>query len=448
VTPPLVPRSVRGRLLVVVAIVVGGALAAMTVGFNVLLARSLDGDATRLAHARASAILSTLQVEQQRIVVSHDPDDEAIDTQAWIFGASRVIEQPRATATAARAARALALSGERQADVGDLRLYSTPITADGRRVGTVVAGVSLAPYEQTRTTALELSAALAVLLFVVVLLVARSLLSHALHPVSVMTQEAAAWSAEESDRRFSLGPPHDELTELASTLDSLLDRLAASLRHERLFSAELSHELRTPLARILARSEMMLARERTTEDYRDALEAIRASATQMTRTVEALVSEARTQARGVRGSCELADVLAMVVSASRESARQHRCTIELDMPDEALRIGADAELVERIVQPIVENACSYGSSTVRIRVVPISQSRVQLHVSDDGSGIGDEERERIFDPGYRGSASEGNRSGAGLGLALARRLATSAGATIEAPRTSDGGLVVVELPTT
>ena len=332
--------------------------------------------------------------------------------------------------------------------MGDLRLYATPITSDGRRVGTVVAGVSLAPYEQTRKTALELSAALAVLLFIVVLLVARSLLSHALHPVSVMTQEAAAWSAEESDRRFALGPPHDELTELASTLDSLLDRLAASLRHERLFSAELSHELRTPLARILARSEMMLTRERTTEDYRDALEAIRASATQMTRTVEALVSEARAQAKGVRGSCELADVLAMVVSASRESARQHGCRIEIDMPARPPRVGADAELVERIVQPIVENACSYGSSTVRISVVPIGQSRVQLHISDDGSGIADEERERIFDPGYRGSASDANRSGAGLGLALARRLATSAGATIEAPRTSEGGLVVVELPTT
>ena len=50
----LVPRSVRGRLLVVVALVVGGALAAMTVGFNILLAHSLDGDATRLAHARAT----------------------------------------------------------------------------------------------------------------------------------------------------------------------------------------------------------------------------------------------------------------------------------------------------------------------------------------------------------------------------------------------------------
>lgn len=444
----LVPRSVRMRLIVVVALVVGGALAAMTLGFNVLLERSLDGDATRLAHARATTILSTLRVERGQIVLSTAPDDEAIDSQAWIFQGGQVMEQPNTSNHAAGAARSLALSGRSRLDLGDLRLYAIPVAGDGRRVGTVVAGVSLAPYEQTRTTAVALSGALAVLLFIVVLLIARSLLAHALHPVSVMTREAAAWSAEESDRRFAQGPPHDELTELAATLDGLLDRLAASLRHERLFSAELSHELRTPLARILARSELMLARERSPDDYREALEGINASALQMTRTVEALVSEARLQVDGPRGSCDLRDVLGTIVVASRETARQHGCSIELGSTEHPVRIGASADLVERIIQPIVDNACSYGSSAVRIRLEQRPASRILIRISDDGSGIGEDERERIFDPGYRGSASGANVAGAGLGLALARRLATSAGATIEAPRSANGGLVVIDLPTT
>jgi two-component system, OmpR family, sensor kinase len=444
----IVPRSVRMRLIVVVAIVVGGALAAMTAGFNVLLERSLDGDATRLAHARATTILSSLRVEQHRIVLSGAPDDEAIDSQAWIFEGTREVEHPNTSNQAAGAARSLVLSGRTRIDLGDLRLYAIPVTADGRRVGAVVAGVSLAPYEQTRKTAFELSSGLAVALFVIVLLIARSLLAHALHPVSVMTREAAEWSAEESDRRFAQGPPHDELTELAATLDSLLDRLAASLRHERLFSAELSHELRTPLARILARSELMLARERSPSEYREALEAVNASALQMTRTVEALVSEARLQADAPRGSCDLREVLATVVVASKETARQHGCSIDLDTSAHPVRVGASADLVERIIQPVVDNACSYGSSSVRIRLDERPASRVLIRISDDGSGIGDDERERIFDPGYRGGASRANGVGAGLGLALARRLATSAGATIEAPSAASGGLVVIDLPTT
>jgi signal transduction histidine kinase len=104
--------------------------------------------------------------------------------------------------------------------------------------------------------------------------------------------------------------------------------------------------------------------------------------------------------------------------------------------------------VERIIQPVIDNACSYGSSSVRIRLDERPASRVLIRISDDGSGIGDDERERIFDPGYRGGASGANGVGAGLGLALARRLATSAGATIEAPRAASGGLVVIDLPTT
>ena len=65
-----------------------------------------------------------------------------------------------------------------------------------------------------------------------------------------MTEDAASWSEHDLDRRFDLGEPYDELTRLAATLDGLLERIAASLRHEQRFTAELSHELRTPLARI------------------------------------------------------------------------------------------------------------------------------------------------------------------------------------------------------
>src|SRR5207244_1729862 len=79
-----------------------------------------------------------------------------------------------------------------------------------------------------------------------VLIAARWLLAASLRPVVRMTRQAADWSEHDLDHRFALGTPHDELTELAATLDGLLDRLAASLRHQRRFSAELPHELRAP----------------------------------------------------------------------------------------------------------------------------------------------------------------------------------------------------------
>ena len=63
-----------------------------------------------------------------------------------------------------------------------------------------------------------------------------------------MTRDAEDWGAHDLDRRFELGPPRDELTGLAATLDGLLARIAASRRHEQRFASEVAHELRTPIA--------------------------------------------------------------------------------------------------------------------------------------------------------------------------------------------------------
>jgi signal transduction histidine kinase len=79
-------------------------------------------------------------------------------------------------------------------------------------------------------------------------------------------------------RRFGPEPRPGELGELARRFDGLLDRLAASLRHEPRLSAELSHELRTPLARIVAEVELLQRRERAPEDRRDAYAVIDRSA--------------------------------------------------------------------------------------------------------------------------------------------------------------------------
>jgi len=104
----------------------------------------------------------------------------------------------------------------------------------------------------------------------------------------------------------------------------------------------------------------------------------------------------------------------------------------------------DADVVERILQPLVENACRYGDSRVRISIGRRG-SVVAFLVEDDGPGVAAEERETIFEPGVRGAASRANGSGAGLGLALARRLARSAAGDVRA-ELAVGGRFLVTLP--
>src|SRR5256885_12260801 len=122
---------------------------------------------------------------------------------------------------------------------------------------------------------------------------AGCLISGPVGRVACMKTKAADGSELALDRRFALGAPREELTSLAATLDELLDRLAASLRREQRFSAELSHELRTPLAKLVAEAELALRRERQPREYQAALELVLRNAQQLTRTVEALVAAAQ-----------------------------------------------------------------------------------------------------------------------------------------------------------
>ena len=224
-----------------------------------------------------------------------------------------------------------------------------------------------------------------------------------------MTRQAAEWSEHDLDQRFALGPPHDELTELAATLDGLLDRVAASLRHERRFSAELSHELRTPLARVLAESELALRREREPEEYREALDVVRRSADQLSRTVDALVAAARVEAGGGDvGLANAEDVAANAAAACAGLAASRDVAVEVVPHAEALRIGVDPDLAERILQPVVENACRYGSSRVRVDVAR-ENSSVVFAIDDDGPGVADDEQRAHLRAGRPRSGHERQR---------------------------------------
>jgi signal transduction histidine kinase len=270
---------------------------------------------------------------------------------------------------------------------------------------------------------------------------ARWLLAGSLRPVARMTRQAAVWSERDLDQRFGLGEPRDELTLLAATLDGLLDRLAASLRREQRFSAELSHELRTPLSRVIAEAELALRRPRAPEAYRDALARIHRNAGEVARTVDALVAAARHEAGIARGTSDAFAVATDTAGACAELAAERKLDVEVERPPHPIRLGVDHELAERILQPIVENACRYGQQSVRLSFER-RDGAVVFVVDDDGPGVAESEREQIFEPGARGQAAAGRNGGAGLGLSLARRLARSASGDVDADLQPSGRFLV------
>jgi signal transduction histidine kinase len=427
--------TVRRRLLALVLAVLAAALAVSTLGFNLLFENATATDADRLVRGRAAAQAQIVTVRDGRLVVPRIAAEGGI----WVFSPTGPVARPHTRSEQDAAAQALAFGSPRYLTAGDTRLYAQPIVRNGRRIGTVVAGVSLQPYEQAETRALLGSLALALVMLALVGLAVWWLLRSALRPVAQMTEQAAVWSERDLDRRFALGEPHDELTQLAATLDGLLDRIAASLRHERRFSAELSHELRTPLARVIAEAEVTLLRERAAAEYREALERTLKSARQVQRIVETLVAAAQQEAEPTRGTSDAYAVACGAAEAVSALADERRVELVAERPQVDVRLGVDGLLAERVLQPVLENACRYGRERARLRIVR-DGSKVLFLVDDDGPGVPDEERETIFEPGVRGSGAVDG--GAGLGLALARRLARAAAGDV----TTDGERFVVSLP--
>src|SRR5204862_682226 len=180
------------------------------------------------------------------------PDEGAIDSPIWVFAGNRLLERPAAPAIDQLAAQRLAGGPRRFVEVPstDTRLYGVPVVSADRRLGTLVAGASLAPYERTRHTALVASIVFAALVLLAVLLAARWAIGAALRPVAEMTARAQRSSERELETPLASGEPYDEVSRLAATFDELLARVAAGLQRERSFAAEVSHELRTPLARL------------------------------------------------------------------------------------------------------------------------------------------------------------------------------------------------------
>jgi signal transduction histidine kinase len=445
-------RGLRGRLILAVLGVVAVGLILLVAGFNLVLRSQLDNDINAVLRARAAAQVGALETVDGKLAVLDAPDEATAESQVWIFGAATLLEHPRKAHPRVDAAAAgLAGAPRRFVDLSEPadRLLAQPVHRGGRRIGTVVVAVSRTPYERTEQTALVASILLGAVLIIALALVARWMLDAALRPVARMTSDAEDWSEHDLDRRFALGPPTDELTRLAATLDGLLDRLAAGMRREQRLSSELSHELRTPLAKISTEAQLLASSPDLPSSLRPEAEGIVRSAGQMREVIEVLMASARAQAESKgEGTADVESAARATLDAAGPAAAERGVAFELISGNgaSAARATAEPKLVERILAPLVENAGRHARSRATVRIARRGQW-LEVTVEDDGPGVEAGEEATIFEPGVRGEASRATQDrGAGLGLSLARRLARSAGGDVEADAGADGGRFVVRLP--
>ncbi len=439
--------GLRRRIVLVAVGSFAVGLALLLIAFNVVLARRLSSEAESVLASRVAALRSNLHVVNGRVRVREAPGDAALDWASWVFQDGHLVQPGKLPRSLRPVTQQLVARGIRaEANIGDTRVLVQPGSAGHGSSATVVAAISLGPYENTQRVALVGSAAVGVILLALVGLITSRSVAGALRPVRRMSEQATAWSQHDLHRRFDLGPPHDELTTLAARLDGLLERIDTSFQHEKRFSAEVAHELRTPLARQRAEIELALRGDADESELRTALPMLLREIDRMTVIIDTLVAAAQAELIPDQGTASASQIVSRASDALAGSAGQAGVVLHGPRQTLPVQVGVELNYAVQTLLPVVDNAVRHARTRVGIAWAQRDGEAV-FTITDDGPGVSAEERETVFEPGVRGTGATASR-GAGLGLPLARRLARAVGGEVVAPSSSTGGHFEVILPRT
>lgn len=329
---------------------------------------------------------------------------------------------------------------------GPMNVNGRPVMVRTERMDgglTLVAGLSLEPVAAAQAALAELMGLAGLVAILASGLGGWWLAGRALAPVATMTAEAAAISQADLERRLQEPESTDELSVLARTLNSMLDRVADSVGRQRSFLASASHDLRTPLAALATELELADDARVSPGELRVALRAARADVARLADLANDLLELVAAEASGrplLRTTTSIGELLDSVIRRVLPLAQTAEVEVMADSGDIVLSL--DRVRAEQAVGNLVANAIAVSprGSTVEVVVRQGSSGAslvLEIEVLDRGPGVPREERERIFEPFHRGTGARG--TGSGLGLATARAAVEAHGGQIGVADRPGGG---------
>ena len=318
--------------------------------------------------------------------------------------------------------------------------YARPILAGGKVVGILMLsrsprGLFLGIYQDRGKIALGVA-----LIFATLLLLAGLLSRGISRPIEMLSE------ATRNVARGSVAVPEPpptaavEIRNLYVAFAAMAERIERRSRYLKDFAASVSHELKTPIAGIKGALELLAEHPEMSEEERQRfLSNAGAGADRLSHLLRRLLDLARADM-----AVAPEDSATLLEGAALKVADAHR------RPDFAVEVGlaglpaaaAPAELLEAVLETLIENSRQAGAKRVAI-AGRSDRNKVRLTVADDGHGIAEADRERIFDPFHTSRRGEG---GSGLGLSIARSLLTACGGTISVQPGATGAHFELCLP--
>jgi heavy metal sensor kinase len=311
--------------------------------------------------------------------------------------------------------------------------------------------VSLAPAQGTLRALAMALVGLSLGIWIAATVAGRRLCRRALAPVAQMAQAAHDMGAADLRQRLPDPRTGDELAELHRSFNGLLDRLQEAFERQQRFTGDASHQLRTPLTAMLGQLDLALRRERSSDEYRRAVAEAHAQAGRLRQIVDAMLFLARADLEADARELEVVDLRAWLAEQLvRWSAHARGADMGQDCTaTEPVRVRVQPVLLGQLLDNLLENAVKYSAAGTPITIaLHREEMAVLISVTDAGCGIATEDLPHLFNAFYR--AAEARRlgiAGAGLGLAIAARIAAAFGGTIAvASESGRGSRFTVRLP--
>lgn len=272
----------------------------------------------------------------------------------------------------------------------------------------------------------------------------------ALAPVKDISDTVDKISEANLSERINVENVSKELQTLASSFNRTFDSLERSFNRQRQFAADASHELRTPLSVIMSQSEIVLRKERSLEEYKNALTAVMEAARMMSKIVRKLLTIARLGADKVDLKIEninLSGIIRESVNLLRPLAEQKGISINI-LATEPLVICGDRAALLELVTNLIDNAIKYNVPQGKIDIsIKKETGFIVAEIKDTGIGIPEEDLDKVLDRFYQVDKSRSKESGGtGLGLSICNEIAKLHGGRIEIKsRLGEGTIVTIYL---
>ena len=328
-----------------------------------------------------------------------------------------------------------------------VRLLAVAIEGSPRRVAVV--GATLGDVIEATQRFLLVMGTIGPLAIVITAVAGWLLAGAALRPVEQMRREAAAVSASDPGRRLPVPQTGDELERLATTLNSMLDRLQEAMERERRFVDDASHELRTPLATLRAEVDLTLTRRRDAAALEASMRSVQEDVHRLQRLTDDLLLLARTRGgriRVQRAQTSLSGLGRRTIQSVVSQAAGAGVTIDIDASDETVEV--DPDRMEQALRNLLENAIRAAPRGGMVRLTARRlDGRATFVVDDNGPGFRPDLLSRAFQPFTRGDAETAGSTGAGLGLSIVQAVAEAHGGSAVAGNTPNGARVTLEVRT-